>query len=492
MNDASNFPENEQSEAENTSTQAAAENTAAQGRVCPQCGAALEPGASFCTSCGAKIDGSEDVTYHIVRPEAERSYEDANFHPSDDAGSTPPRYYTPNDDAWAEKPKHKRRPRKPRTARTPEQKRLITRIACLSLVCALLGGLGGGAIAGLITRSGRTGSSSAASSGGTLVTQPVSSDPSSASAIYSQACKQVVAITTEVTYTNYFGQTSSQASCGSGFFITDDGYVLTNYHVISTAHQYGYAVSVLTYDGTTYQATIVGVDEDNDIALLKVDATGVTPVTFGDSDSMTVGDTVYAVGNPLGELEFTMTSGMISALDRTITTSDGTDNGINMFQIDAAVNAGNSGGPVYNTSGQVIGIVTAKYSSSGVEGLGFAIPVNDAVAIANDLMKNGTVTDRAQLGITLQTIPDSAAQYYNMPSGAYVNAVNSGSCAEKAGLKDGDIITAIDDTAVSSGDALRSALRGYSAGESATLTVSRNGETLTLTVTFDRASDSTK
>ena len=359
-------------------------------------------------------------------------------------------------------------------------------------MCALLGGLGGGAVAGLINRSSKSAGSSASNSGGTLVTQPVKADTSSASSIYDLACKQVVAITTEVTYTNYFGQTSSQASCGSGFFITEDGYVLTNYHVISTAHQYGYAVSVLTYDGTTYQATIVGVDEDNDIALLKVDASGVTPVTFGDSDSMSVGDTVYAVGNPLGELEFTMTSGMISALDRTITTSDGTDSGINMFQIDAAVNAGNSGGPVYNTSGQVIGIVTAKYSSSGVEGLGVAIPVNDAVAIANDLMKNGTVTDRAQLGITLQTIPDSAAQYYNMPDGAYVNAVNSGSCAEKAGLKAGDIITAIDDTAVSSGDALRSALRGYSAGESATLTVSRSGETLKLTVTFDRASDSTK
>ena len=254
MNDASNFPENEQPEAENTSAQADAENTAAPGRVCPQCGAALEPGASFCTSCGAKIDDSEDVTYHIVRPEAERSYEDANFHPSDDAGSTPPRYYTPNDDAWAEKPKHKHHPRKPKTVRTPEQKRLITRIACLCLVCALLGGLGGGAIAGLITRSGRTGGSTASSSNGTLVTQPVSSDPSSASSIYDLACKQVVAITTEVTYTNYFGQTSSQASCGSGFFITDDGYVLTNYHVISTAHQYGYSVSVLTYDGTLCDA----------------------------------------------------------------------------------------------------------------------------------------------------------------------------------------------------------------------------------------------
>ena len=460
MNDASNIPENEQPESiptasgaaqtpdENT-VQAAEETTAqtpeetpAQPNTCPQCGAALKPGASFCANCGAPVDGSDDVTYHIVRPEAERSYEDANFQPSDDAANTPPRYYTPDADAWAEKPKRKRRARKPKTPHSPEQKRLITRIACLCLVCALLGGLGGGAVAGLINRSGKSAGSSASASSGTLVTQPVSSDPSSASAIYSQACKQVVAITTEVTYTNYFGQTSSQASCGSGFFITEDGYVLTNYHVISTAHQYGYAVSVLTYDGTTYQATIVGVDEDNDIALLKVDATGVTPVTFGDSDSMSVGDTVYAVGNPLGELEFTMTSGMISALDRTITTSDGTDSGINMFQIDAAVNAGNSGGPVYNTSGQVIGIVTAKYSSSGVEGLGFAIPVNDAVAIANDLMKNGTVTDRAQLGITLQTIPDSAAQYYNMPDGAYVNAVNSGSCAEKAGLKAGEWRTA--------------------------------------------------
>ena len=195
---------------------------------------------------------------------------------------------------------------------------------------------------------------------------------------------------------------------------------------------------------------------------------------------------------PAGPAAVPPPPGRLPSLDPPPTTRAGTDNAITILPTDAALNAGNSGGPVYNTSGQVIGIVTAKYSSSGVEGLGFAIPVNDAVAIANDLMKNGTVTDRAQLGITLQTIPDSAAQYYNMPSGAYVNAVNSGSCAEKAGLKAGDIITAIDDTAVSSGDALRSALRSYSAGESATLTVSRNGETLTLTVTFDRASDSTK
>ena len=497
MNDASNIPENEQPESiptasdaaqtpdENT-VQASADDNAAAARTCPQCGAALKPGASFCANCGAPVDGSDDVTYHIVRPEAERSYEDANFQPSGDAANTPPRYYTPDADAWAEKPKRKHRARRPRTARTPEQKRLITRIACLCLVCALLGGLGGGAVAGLINRSGRTGSSSASNSGGTLVTQPVKADTSSASSIYDLACKQVVAITTEVTYTNYFGQTSSQASCGSGFFITEDGYVLTNYHVISTAHQYGYAVSVLTYDGTTYQATIVGVDEDNDIALLKIDATGVTPVTFGDSDSMSVGDTVYAVGNPLGELEFTMTSGMISALDRTITTSDGTDSGINMFQIDAAVNAGNSGGPVYNTSGQVIGIVTAKYSSSGVEGLGFAIPINDAIKVAQDLLENGYVSGRPYMGITYLAVTDAqtAAQLNVNAYGVYVVDVAQGGPADKAGLKTGDRIVSIDGTEIAQKDDLGTLIQQHAAGDTLSITVAREGQMQTVSLTL--------
>ena len=175
MNDASNFPESEQPEHNPTASDAAQEadaNTSAQAqtpaddnaaaaRTCPQCGAALKPGASFCANCGAPVDGSDDVTYHIVRPEAERIYEDANFQPSGDAANTPPRYYTPDADAWAEKPKRKHRARRPRTARTPEQKRLITRIACLCLVCALLGGLGGGAVAGLINRSGKSAGSSA-------------------------------------------------------------------------------------------------------------------------------------------------------------------------------------------------------------------------------------------------------------------------------------------------------------------------------------------
>ena len=379
----------------------------------------------------------------------------------------------------------------------PKKKKKLSagKIIAIALACALLGGcLGVGAT--LLLRNdteNQTPSTGTTMYVGERQTEKVNTARADTSEkltpreVYAQNVNSTVGITTSIT-TNYWGYQTTSAASGSGFILTEDGYILTNYHVIENSS----SVQVTTYDNTSYSASIVGYDKSNDIAVLKIDATDLTPVVLGSSDDLYVGDEVMAIGNPLGELEFTMTSGMISALDRTITTSDGTDNGINMFQIDAAVNAGNSGGPVYNTSGQVIGIVTAKYSSSGVEGLGFAIPVNDAVAIANDLMKNGTVTDRAQLGITLQTIPDSAAQYYNMPKGAYVNAVNSGSCAEKAGLKAGDIITAIDDTAVSSGDALRSALRGYSAGESATLTVSRSGETLKLTVTFDRASDSTK
>ena len=360
---------------------------------------------------------------------------------------------------------------------------ILIAVVAAVLAAALCLGLGYGALtSGLITlptsnslsnvSSNKSGSGSAtAKSGEAPDWQTVASDVSGS----------VVSIQTAL---------SNGTAKGSGAIIDTEGHIITNNHVISGAQQ----IQVTLANGNMYSATLVGTDATTDLAVIKLDnpPSDLKAVEFADSDKLAVGENVMAIGNPLGELEFTMTSGMISALDRTITTSDGTDSGINMFQIDAAVNAGNSGGPVYNTSGQVIGIVTAKYSSSGVEGLGFAIPVNDAVAIANDLMKNGTVTDRAQLGITLQTIPDSAAQYYNMPKGAYINSVNSGSCAEKAGLKAGDIITAIDDTAVSSGDALRSALRGYSAGESATLTVSRSGETLKLTVTFDRASDSTK
>lgn len=433
---------------------------------------------------------AEDGTYRMVRPDEHReeppkSYEDASYHTQEQASAIPPRYYTPE----------KRRTKEPRQPKAGRSKKMFWQVACLCLVCALLGGIGGGAIFSAI--SGRsaapeqTAATPAPTSSGVLTTQATSSGAMSASDIYAAACQQVVGITTELTYQNFFGQTSSQAVSGSGFIITSDGYILTNYHVISYAAQYDYDITVMTYDGTSYTAKIVGVDSSNDIAVLKIDATGLTPATFGDSDEMAVGDTVYAVGNPLGELQFSMTTGHISALDRTITT-DESSIPINMFQIDAAVNSGNSGGPVYNDAGQVIGIVTAKYSSSGVEGLGFAIPVNDAVNIANELMENGVVINKVQLGITTQTIPAQVAQYYNMVEGACVLSINEGSCAEKAGLQINDIITAVGGKTVASSDALKAALRGYAPGDTTELTIYRAGKTTTITVTLDEADETTQ
>ena len=261
--------------------------------------------------------------------------------------------------------------------------------------------------------------------------------------------------------------------------------------MIEYADQGKLPVTVMTYDGTQYEATIVGTEQANDIAVLKIEASGLSPVTFGDSSQILVGDTVYAVGNPLGELEFSMSTGHVSALDRVISTEE--SEAINMFQIDAAVNHGNSGGPVYNSLGQVIGVVTAKYSDTDVEGLGFAIPINDAARIAEDLITKGYVTGKAYLGVSLNSdygvdrYSIAYAQYYNMPLGAYVESVMKGGAAEKAGLQKGDIITQLGDSEISSYTDLKNAIKHYSAGDSAALTFYRAGESQTVTVTFDEA-----
>lgn len=320
----------------------------------------------------------------------------------------------------------------------------------------------------------------------------------SGSALYEMACKQVVGINTSVT-TNAFGQPTTQAVSGSGFIISGDGYILTNYHVVSYAVLYQGSVTVMFHDGTSYPATVVGYVEDNDVAVIKIDPTNLTlnPVSLGNSDDLRVGDKVYAIGNPLGELLYTMTDGIVSALDRIITTRDDTTglvSSMNMFQISAAVNSGNSGGPVYNDKGQVVGIVTAKYSDSGIEGLGFAIPINDAVAIAAQLIEKGYVAG-ASLGIECASVDDIFStftmEYYGYPNGTCVVSVTVGSAAEKAGLRPGDIITGLDDSAISSLEELQMVLRRYAPGDTATLTVYRlgsalgEGEYIQLKITFD-------
>ena len=422
--------------------------------------------------------------YHYKNGYTQKIYSDAHYVPENE-NTVPPRYYTP--------------PEKP--VKAPKEKKphgKWVKALCLCLVCALLGGLcGAGIMAGSMnSRIAAVEEKLEEQTKETLSIGETSSTPAPVSAtttakpiaaIYEQACNEVVGITTEVTYTNFFGQTSSSAVSGSGFIVSPDGYILTNYHVIEYAYKGNYAVTVMLHDGTRYEASIVGVEDCNDIAVLKIDASGLDPVAFGDSDKLSVGDDVYAVGNPLGELEFSMTTGRVSALDRLITTDESSE-AINMFQIDAAVNSGNSGGPVYNANGEVIGIVTAKYSDTGVEGLGFAIPINDAVKIANDLITKGYVTGKAYMGVIIDERYNSMySQYYNMPIGAFVKSVEPGSCAESAGIQAGDIITKLGDAEITGYSDLKQAIKQYSAGDSAELELYRAGESRTLTVIFDEA-----
>lgn len=427
--------------------------------------------------------------YHYKNGYTQKIYSDAHYVREEDS-TVPPRYYTPPEKAPRE-PKEPKTPRK-----SPGKAGSFARTLCLCLVCALLGGLGGGAyVASRLTervdalQQGMTElkEQTLAEDGSTLASATAAGEAGTlpASTIYDRACRQVVGITTEVAYTNLFGLTSSSAVTGTGFIVSENGYIVTNYHVIEYAYTGGQDLTVMLHDGTRYSASIVGVEESNDIAVLKIDAANLSPADLGDSDSLTVGDTVYAVGNPLGDLDFSMSTGHVSALDRVIKTDENVDS-INMFQIDAAVNSGNSGGPVYNTRGEVIGVVTAKYSDTGVEGIGFAIPINDAASIAQDLITNGYVTGKAYMGVKLdERYTSMYSQYYGMPLGAYVYSVDPGSSAEKAGLRPGDIITGLGDADVSCYDDLSSAVKSFSAGDTTEVRIYRAGENLTVSITFD-------
>ena len=305
--------------------------------------------------------------------------------------------------------------------------------------------------------------------------------------VYASNVNSAVSIRATTT-TNYFGQPVESASAGSGFIITRDGYIVTNYHVVDGAS----STSVTLYDGTEYEAAIIGGDEDYDIAVLKVDPgdTELTPVVVGDSSELNVGDTVAAIGNPLGELTFSMTSGIVSCVDRLINV-DGTP--FNMIQIDAAVNSGNSGGPLFNTYGEVVGIVSAKYSSSSsgasVEGLGFAIPINDVITLIEDIMTDGYVS-KPTLSLSGGSFSPSMNPNSGTDSGVYIYSVEAGGAAANAGLQSGDIIVKIGDYDVETLDDITALKKQYSAGDTVTVEYYRNGSRQTTELTFD-ASDPT-
>ncbi len=443
---------------------------------------------------------SDDGSYRMVKPDAGKSfdaaqdessnhdpgYRDANY-TSEGEGASTPNFYSPS--ARRKEPKQKKQRRGMPAAA----------IVALCLVCALVGGGFGGVIAGSLNGDDAQpqttlNQENTPTTTGSSVSNNSSGEMSARDIYYNLALKQVVGINSDIT-TNVWGMQVQGSVSGTGFVISEDGYILTNYHVIEDAYNTNSPITVMFssesgYDTTEYTAEVIGFERNNDVAVIKIDATGLSAATLGSSSDLLVGDTVYAVGNPLGELTYSMTPGIVSATDRVITTEEGR---MNMFQISAAVNEGNSGGPVYNAYGQVVGIVTAKpnTSSSGTstEGIGFAIPIDDAVRIADEVINGGhqvgSNDNPAYLGITAQDVDTMAQQYYNMPMGAYVLSVTDGSAADNAGILVGDIITQVDGYDVQSRDDLAQELTFHSAGETCEVVVYRSGEYQTLSVTFD-------
>lgn len=372
-------------------------------------------------------------------------------------------------------------------AQPKKHHRGIGRVVALILSCAVISAACGFGGAILAQNGSRTGKTTVQQSNRTATTVNVKKVDGqtlmSPAEVYASTVNSVVSINCSAVSTNIFGQQTESASSGSGFIYTADGYIVTNQHVIANAS----SINVTLYNGDTYPATLVGSDSDYDVAVLKIDAKDLPAVTLGNSTDVNVGDTVMAIGNPLGELTFSMSSGIVSCVNRAINV-EGTP--FNMIQVDASINPGNSGGPLMNLYGEVVGIVSAKYSSyadTTVEGLGFAIPINDVQSIISDIMENGSVTDKAYMAITAGTMTQQMAAQYkiNATEGVFVYSVEDGGAGDKAGLKLGDVITKLNDTQITSMEDLSAAKKGFKAGDTVTLTVLRDGQEITTQLTFD-------
>lgn len=361
-----------------------------------------------------------------------------------------------------------------------KKKRYWIALTAIGLCCSILGGaLGAG---GVLLMQYQTKDESHISQGKRPSTIIVQEDINTNSLmtpaeVYAANVNSTVGITTSVT-TNFWGFQSTSAASGSGFIISDDGYILTNFHVIDNSD----SITVSMFNNDTYDAELIGYDESNDIAVLKIEAEGLTPVILGDSENLNVGDSVVAIGNPLGELTFSLTSGTISAKDREITLSRNMT--MNLLQTDCAINSGNSGGALFNLYGEVIGVTNAKYSSSAggasIDNIGFAIPINSVMPIVESIIEKGYIS-KPYIGITVMDVsPD--IQKYGVPAGAAVQGVAEDSPAAKAGICAGDVITAVNGQNVTSNDLVEK-VAGASIGEKIELTIYRQGEILEMTVT---------
>ena len=389
---------------------------------------------------------------------------------------------------------------------TPKKTRgTAAKIVALALCCSLVGGAAGAGGVFALDRLGgnndtkeestRTDSTIRIGNRDNASIQLTSVDTSNqltASEIYANNVNSTVGITTSIT-ANYYGYQMEASAAGSGFILTDDGYIVTNYHVVEGAN----AIQITTYDNESYDAELIGYDESNDIAVLKVNAKNLTPVILGDSDQLNVGDSVVAIGNPLGQLAFLLTSGSVSALNRRISISNVA---MNLIQTDCAINSGNSGGALFNSYGEVIGITNAKYSSSGasntaaIENIGFAIPINNVRNIITSIIENGYI-EKTYIGVSVCNM-QNYSQNENMwgsgngfpvdsdpdIKGVVVCEVDEGGPADKAGILEGDVITAVNGTEISNYSELGSILSQGKEGDKYILTINRDGDTVEIKV----------
>ena len=441
------------------------------------------------TDTGYPNVGSSGMNTANQYNDPQPQYTAPNVPPMPDAGAggvTPPVYPAQPQQAQPPKPKKKKKFNGGRVARS-----------AVALVLAAAMGFAGGFVGAKYGGSGKVviqqaapsaaSDSSTGSSGSDSTITAASSSGSSLTTeqVADMVSPSVVVITTEqVVYSqwSWYGQSQVESGAGSGVIISSDGYILTCAHVVD-----GASTITVTIDDKDYTATLVGEDTTSDVAVIKIDATGLTPATVGDSDSLKVGQSVMAVGNPLGELGGTVTGGMISALNRSVTIQGtSSTNTMSLIQMDASVSPGNSGGGLFNMNGELVGIVNAKSSSSDAEGLGFAIPINDAIEVAQQLLENGYVTGRPYLGITYLGVEDAqtAAQLGVNAYGVYVVEVVKGGPAERAGLQSGDRIVSIDGTEIASKDDLGTLMQKHAAGDTLNITIARNGQMQTINVTL--------
>lgn len=376
--------------------------------------------------------------------------------------------------------------KKPKKPKKPASKGFVAAMLIAAIVLGGGAGFGGSMLASSLNGNSSSGVNIKQASASSTSTTSNAALSGTTSEIVKKTADSVVEIATESVVTGGFAQQYVQQGAGSGVIISDDGYIITNYHVIEGAEN----ITVTLRDGTTsYKAEVIGSDEDNDIALLKIDAKGLSAATMGNSSDLAVGDYVVAIGNPLGQLGGTVTDGIISALARQVTVEG---KSMTLLQHNAQISPGNSGGGLFNANGELIGIVNAKDSATEVEGIAFAIPVNNVLDIIDDLKTYGYVKGKVDLGMELTDITsDDSAFYYGLSNkGCYVLSVTSGSNAEKAGFMRGDMITAVNGTSVSSKSDIETALKDSKVGDTVTFTVTRSGKTANLKLTLAEYSPS--